>query len=114
MPRSTQQPPLLRQDGDRGCVLLWPRRARQEMRPPKVRQWSAPCGYRLGVRPGPIAAVPLTIGTTNRNASMYNHAPEPYICPFCVLIQGITDKSMSIQSVQSDIICHNQSMTAFI
>ena len=43
---------------------------------------------------------------------MYNHAPENYICPFCMLIQGIEDKY--VISVQSDIIYHNTSVTASI
>ncbi|MBN2006180.1 MAG: HIT family protein [Anaerolineae bacterium] len=43
---------------------------------------------------------------------MYNHEPENYICPFCRLIQGIKDSR--IQSVQSDIIYHDDAVTVFI
>ena len=43
---------------------------------------------------------------------MYNHAPENYICPFCLLIEGI--KNQHVYSVQSDIIYHNNIITAFI
>jgi histidine triad (HIT) family protein len=43
---------------------------------------------------------------------MYNHAPENYVCPFCMLIQGIENKH--VISVQSDIIYHDTSITAAI
>lgn len=43
---------------------------------------------------------------------MYNHAPENYICPFCLLIQGI--ENQHVYSVQSDIIYHDSAVTAFI
>ena len=43
---------------------------------------------------------------------MFNHAPEDYNCPFCLLEQGIENEPMS--SVQTDIIYHNQSVTALI
>ena len=43
---------------------------------------------------------------------MYNHAPEDYACPFCLLIQGITNKH--VHSVKSDIVYHDHVVTAFI
>jgi histidine triad (HIT) family protein len=43
---------------------------------------------------------------------MYNHAPENYICPFCLLIQGIENEH--VHSIQSDIVYHDKSVTAFI
>jgi histidine triad (HIT) family protein len=43
---------------------------------------------------------------------MYNHAPENYVCPFCLLIQGIKDES--VHSVRTDIIYHNDAVTAFM
>ncbi len=43
---------------------------------------------------------------------MYNHEPENYTCPFCRLIQGI--ENPHIQSVQSDIIYHDDNVTVFI
>ena len=43
---------------------------------------------------------------------MYNHAPENYVCPFCLLIQGVENKHVA--SVQSDIIYHDAVITAFI
>lgn len=43
---------------------------------------------------------------------LYNHAPENYLCPFCLLIQGIENKS--VYSVQSDIVYQDQSVTAFL
>ena len=43
---------------------------------------------------------------------MFNHAPENYQCPFCLLVQGIANEHVS--SVQTDIIYHNPSVTAFI
>jgi histidine triad (HIT) family protein len=43
---------------------------------------------------------------------MYNHAPENYNCPFCLLIQGVTNEH--IYSVQSDIVYHDKVVTAFI
>ena len=43
---------------------------------------------------------------------MYNHAPKDYVCPFCLLVQGVEDKG--VHSVQSDIIYYNNAITAFI
>ena len=43
---------------------------------------------------------------------MYNHAPVDYVCPFCLLIQGIEDKT--VLSVQSDVIYHDRMVSAFI
>jgi histidine triad (HIT) family protein len=43
---------------------------------------------------------------------MYSHAPKNYICPFCLLVQGIENEHVS--SVPSDIIYHNKSITIFI
>ena len=41
---------------------------------------------------------------------MFNHQPEEYKCPFCLLIQGREGKNNS----QSDIVYQNQHVTAFI
>jgi histidine triad (HIT) family protein len=43
---------------------------------------------------------------------MYNHASENYVCPFCLLIAGIENEH--VHSVKSDIIYHDDSVTAFI
>ena len=43
---------------------------------------------------------------------MYNHAPENYVCPFCLLIQGVENKH--VHSVQSDIVYHDVQVTAFV
>jgi histidine triad (HIT) family protein len=43
---------------------------------------------------------------------MYNHAPDNYVCPFCLLVQGIEDKH--VHSVPSDIVYHDNAVTAFI
>lgn len=43
---------------------------------------------------------------------MYNHAPENYTCPFCLLIAGI--KNEHVHSVQSDIVHHDDAVTAFV
>lgn len=43
---------------------------------------------------------------------MYNHAPENYACPFCLLTAGIENEH--VHSVQSDIVYHDDSVTAFI
>ena len=43
---------------------------------------------------------------------MYNHAPENYDCPFCLLVSGIENEH--VYSVQSDIVYHNDAVTAFI
>ncbi len=43
---------------------------------------------------------------------MYNHAPENYNCPFCLLIQGI--KNEHVHSIQSDIVYHDEVVTAII
>ena len=43
---------------------------------------------------------------------MYNHAPENYPCPFCLLIKGL--KNEHVYSTQSDIVYHDEVVTAFI
>jgi histidine triad (HIT) family protein len=43
---------------------------------------------------------------------MFNHEPKNYNCPFCLLVQGIENEHVS--SVQTDVIYHNPSVTAFI
>jgi len=43
---------------------------------------------------------------------MYNHAPENYACPFCSLVKGTENKDLL--SVQSDVIYHDKTVTAFI
>lgn len=43
---------------------------------------------------------------------MYNHAPENYPCPFCLLVQGI--KNEHVYSGQSDIVDQNDVVTAFV
>ena len=43
---------------------------------------------------------------------MYNHAPEDYLCPFCLLVQGV--ESPDVWSVQDDIVYRDRTVTAFI
>lgn len=43
---------------------------------------------------------------------MYRHAPENYVCPFCLLMQGVENEN--VYSVHSDIIYQDNSITAFI
>ena len=43
---------------------------------------------------------------------MYSHAPENYLCPFCLLIQGVENEH--VYSVHSDIIYQDDLVTAFI
>jgi histidine triad (HIT) family protein len=43
---------------------------------------------------------------------MYSHAPEGYVCPFCLVVQGIENKH--VWSVQNDIIYRDETVTAFI
>ena len=43
---------------------------------------------------------------------MYNHAPQNYRCPFCLLMEGITNKH--VHSIQSDIVYRNEEVTALI
>jgi len=43
---------------------------------------------------------------------MYNHAPPNYICPFCLVAQGVENEH--VYTGQSDIVYRNESVTAFI
>jgi histidine triad (HIT) family protein len=43
---------------------------------------------------------------------MYNHAPENYACPFCLLVQGIEHKD--VLSTQGDIVYHDEKVTALV
>ncbi len=43
---------------------------------------------------------------------MHSHAPDDYICPFCLLARGIENEH--VYSVQSDIIYQDEIVTAFV
>lgn len=43
---------------------------------------------------------------------MYNHAPPDYVCPFCLIGQGI--ENAAVYTVQSDVIYRDEIVTAFI
>jgi len=43
---------------------------------------------------------------------MYNHAPKDYICPFCLVVQGIENEH--VQTRQNEIIYQDEAITAFI
>lgn len=43
---------------------------------------------------------------------MHSHAPDDYICPFCLLVRGIENEH--VYSVQSDIIYQDETVTAFV
>ena len=43
---------------------------------------------------------------------MYNHAPNDYVCPFCLLLKGIENEL--VYSVSTDVFCRNEAVTAFI
>jgi len=43
---------------------------------------------------------------------MYNHAPEGYICPFCLVAEGIENDY--VRTRQSDVIYRDDFITAFI
>lgn len=43
---------------------------------------------------------------------MYNHAPEDYICPFCLVVKGVENEH--VLSKQADIVYKDDYITAFI
>ena len=43
---------------------------------------------------------------------MYSHAPEGYICPFCLIVEGIENEH--VQTKQSDVIYRDEFITAFV
>lgn len=43
---------------------------------------------------------------------MYNHAPDNYICPFCLIVQGIQNEH--VLTKQEDIVYQDDYVTAFI
>jgi histidine triad (HIT) family protein len=43
---------------------------------------------------------------------MFNHAPEDYVCPFCLLVSGIVNEH--VLSRQSDIVLLTGRVTAFV
>jgi len=43
---------------------------------------------------------------------MYNHAPDNYICPFCLLVRGVENEH--VYSKQTDIVHQNDVATALI
>ncbi|MEK4104712.1 HIT family protein [Paenibacillus sp. FSL R10-2791] len=51
---------------------------------------------------------PITVEAGN----IYNHAPEGYTCPFCLLVSGIENEH--VRSKQADIIYKDHYITAFI
>jgi len=43
---------------------------------------------------------------------MYNHAPDDYVCPFCLLVQGIENEH--VISAQADVVYQDDTVTALI
>jgi histidine triad (HIT) family protein len=43
---------------------------------------------------------------------MYNHVPNKYICPFCLIVAGVEDKH--VQTKQKDIFYRDENLTVFI
>ena len=43
---------------------------------------------------------------------MHNHAPSDYICPFCLVVQGIENEH--VRTLQDDVIYKDDFITAFI
>jgi histidine triad (HIT) family protein len=43
---------------------------------------------------------------------VYNHAPDDYVCPFCLLVQNITNEHNDLR--QTDIVYQNDDVTALI
>jgi len=43
---------------------------------------------------------------------LYSHAPEGYICPFCLIVEGIENEH--VQTKQSDVIYRDEFITAFV
>jgi len=43
---------------------------------------------------------------------LYSHAPEGYICPFCLVVDGIENEHVITR--QSDVIYRDEFITAFI
>jgi histidine triad (HIT) family protein len=43
---------------------------------------------------------------------MYNHAPDQYTCPFCLLVQGIENEH--VLSARSDIVYQDSRVTALV
>jgi histidine triad (HIT) family protein len=58
------------------------------------------------------ARADLAINAGGMRKTMYNHAPENYACPFCLLVQGV--QHPDVWSVQNDVIYHAKKVTAFV
>lgn len=43
---------------------------------------------------------------------MYTHAPQDYICPFCLLVRGIENEHNAIK--QTDLVYQDDNVTSFI
>jgi len=43
---------------------------------------------------------------------LYNHAPNDYVCPFCLLVQGIENERNELR--RTDVVYQNEQVTAFI
>lgn len=43
---------------------------------------------------------------------MYSHAPNEYLCPFCLLVQGVENEH--VLSTAADIVLQNDVVTAFV
>ena len=47
-----------------------------------------------------------------KKENMYYHIPEEYICPFCLIVEGIENEHLYTK--QSDIVYKDEFVTAFI
>lgn len=44
--------------------------------------------------------------------NMSRHEPDGYVCPFCLIVQGI--ENHRVHTKQHDVVCRDESVTAFI
>ena len=58
----------------------------------------------------------MVMGTTTATvwcfAMMYSHKPKGYVCPFCLVVEGVENED--VLTLQSHIIFQNERVTAFV
>ena len=47
-----------------------------------------------------------------RSSIIYTHAPSDYICPFCLVVEGIENEH--VLSKQDDVVFQDEEVTAFV
>lgn len=59
-----------------------------------------------------LRCVLIARGAGNEEMPLYNHSPENYICPFCLVAEGV--ENAHVQTRRDDVFYRDEAITAFV